>query len=80
MFFGRVDPSFLTDNNYLWENPKFSLLNKERSPTKIMFTENELWFLIMMRLLIHFMKIFMLGLGINEYIKGSALYINFRPC
>ena len=42
MFFGRVDPSFLTDNNYLWENPKFSLLNKERSPTKIMFTENEL--------------------------------------
>ena len=42
MFFGRVDPSFLTDNNYIWENPKFYLLNKERSPTKITFTENEL--------------------------------------
>ena len=26
------------------------------------------------------MKMFMLGLGINEYIKGIALYINFRPC
>ena len=41
MFFGRLDPSFLRDNN-LWESIKSFLLDEQRNPTEITFTENEL--------------------------------------